>query len=411
MKRAKEKLGTDDIGIILEKYDGRAFGFASKNFYAEFLAAVHIAKNYEKYFSDLQFEQPSKHKIFEVPDYITLDALSRKFGIEKQTLAQLNPSLRQPILKSARRIPKGFRLRLPFEADVDYQTLYAQVPAADKHTAQVVDKYYRVEPGDNLSSIARQFGTTVAALMELNDITNPRLLRVGQLLELPESARPTLVADRSSEKAQESQGGGMKTIAQPAATLQPIAIDSLGQLLAMARNQAGNLDLPYGPQLPAVVDASTWEFVVDFDEPLKDEIIIQPEETIGHLAEWLNVTTQRLRYLNDLNFGESLQIGQRFKVDFSRTSPAEFHRKRLEFHRSLQEDFFSNYRIEGTTSYSIKHGDSIWDLCNRVLVVPYWLLARYNKNIDLNRLQPGQQITVPIVIPVQESAMVNQDAS
>jgi LysM repeat protein len=44
---------------------------------------------------------------------------------------------------------------------------------------------YRVKNGDTLSGIAKRFGTTVKALQDLNNITNPRLLRVGQILKLP----------------------------------------------------------------------------------------------------------------------------------------------------------------------------------------------------------------------------------
>lgn len=43
---------------------------------------------------------------------------------------------------------------------------------------------YRVKTGDTLSSIAARFGTTAAKLMALNHITDPKSLRVGQLLKL-----------------------------------------------------------------------------------------------------------------------------------------------------------------------------------------------------------------------------------
>jgi len=46
-------------------------------------------------------------------------------------------------------------------------------------------KTYRVKSGDTLSAIAAQFGTTVAILMSLNNITDPRTLQVGQVLKLP----------------------------------------------------------------------------------------------------------------------------------------------------------------------------------------------------------------------------------
>jgi LysM repeat protein len=44
---------------------------------------------------------------------------------------------------------------------------------------------YKVRSGDTLGGIASEFDTTVAVLQELNGIDNPRLLRVGQVLELP----------------------------------------------------------------------------------------------------------------------------------------------------------------------------------------------------------------------------------
>jgi LysM repeat protein len=44
---------------------------------------------------------------------------------------------------------------------------------------------YQVRSGDTLGGIAREFGTTVKALMELNGIEDARRLRVGQVLQLP----------------------------------------------------------------------------------------------------------------------------------------------------------------------------------------------------------------------------------
>ena len=44
---------------------------------------------------------------------------------------------------------------------------------------------YKVRGGDTLSGIATEFGTTVRALAELNDIDDPSRLRIGQELELP----------------------------------------------------------------------------------------------------------------------------------------------------------------------------------------------------------------------------------
>jgi len=54
--RAKRTVGTNDIGRLIREYDGPYFGFASKNFYAEFLAAVEVARDAETHFGPLQLD-------------------------------------------------------------------------------------------------------------------------------------------------------------------------------------------------------------------------------------------------------------------------------------------------------------------------------------------------------------------
>src|SRR5438034_11530856 len=49
MQRAQSEAGSE-IAKIIEQYRGPAFGYASMNFYSEFLAAVDVYNNYEQYF-------------------------------------------------------------------------------------------------------------------------------------------------------------------------------------------------------------------------------------------------------------------------------------------------------------------------------------------------------------------------
>ena len=49
----------NDFAQIVERYDGPAFGFASRNYYAQFLAAREIAVNPDRYFSEgIRYETP-----------------------------------------------------------------------------------------------------------------------------------------------------------------------------------------------------------------------------------------------------------------------------------------------------------------------------------------------------------------
>jgi len=58
MKRAQDQVGRDFVRIV-ETYDSPAFGFASRNYYAQFLAACEIANNPMQYFPyEVQYESP-----------------------------------------------------------------------------------------------------------------------------------------------------------------------------------------------------------------------------------------------------------------------------------------------------------------------------------------------------------------
>lgn len=77
---------------------------------------------------------------------------------------------------------------------------------------------YTVQSGDTLSGIASRYGTTVQALANLNGISNPNVIRVGQVLRLPSSTTP---------KPTETQGAWYYTV-QSGDSLWAIARDQLG---------------------------------------------------------------------------------------------------------------------------------------------------------------------------------------
>lgn len=58
-------------------------------------------------------------------------------------------------------------------------------PTASPNGSVASGRTYKVKKGDTLSGIAAKYGTTVKVLTELNNIKDPRLLRVGQILKLP----------------------------------------------------------------------------------------------------------------------------------------------------------------------------------------------------------------------------------
>jgi membrane-bound lytic murein transglycosylase D len=130
-----------------------------------------------------------------------------------------------------------------------------------------------------------------------------------------------------------------------------------------------------------------------------DRATVQAAETLGHFADWLEVRASDLRKLNKMRFAQPVVIGNRLKLDFSHVSAEEFEQRRLEYHQSLQDEFFEAFQVTGTEQHVLEAGESLWYLAQRKYRVPVWLLRQYNPDLDFAALTPGAPLVVPVVEP------------
>lgn len=192
MARAVRTLGTTDIGVIVDRYDGPAFGFASKNFYAEFLAALEVHSNHRKYFGNMPLDPPIDAVEIPLRHHVTVAAVTRCAGADLDTLKQLNPGVRPAALTGRRALPRGYEVRLPRRSADRFHSCYASLPASARTAAPPpaavaggrAGGTHRVAKGDTLSTIARRHGTSVDALRRANGIRG-NVIRVGQVLRIP----------------------------------------------------------------------------------------------------------------------------------------------------------------------------------------------------------------------------------
>ena len=126
-------------------------------------------------------------------------------------------------------------------------------------------------------------------------------------------------------------------------------------------------------------------------------IQVEVEETLGHYAEWLEVSAAEIRRLNGMKFRDPIRINEAIKIPIDRVTKEEFEEKRFEYHKELAEDFFASYRIEKVQIYTIKRGDNVWTLSKENFEVPLWLIRKFNTHLDFSTLQPSQELRVPII--------------
>ena len=188
MRRAVKKMGTDDIEVILREYDGRTFGFASRNFYVAFLAANEVDENVEKYFGSVTMDRPGSESVVTLEDYLAVETLEDLFGVSKDTLKKFNPALLSPVWNGTKYVPRGYELRMPVSGQHgEPHEILAQLSADRRFTAQTPDLHHKIERGESLSVIAARYGTSVSELVAMNGLQSRHRIRAGQVLNLPYS--------------------------------------------------------------------------------------------------------------------------------------------------------------------------------------------------------------------------------
>lgn len=191
MMRAKKAVG-DDFAQVVREYQSRSFGFASKNFYTEFLAARDVARKPDYFFAEnLQYEPPLAIEHVLLDRKVSAVQLAKTYNVSLKQLAALNPAWSQRAARGDIPLPAGIAVWVPSNASAETRSDVAfaaakapqldivTVPAATSRNVHIVRR------SETLYGIADRYELSVATLRELNDIpADSELVRVGQKLRV-----------------------------------------------------------------------------------------------------------------------------------------------------------------------------------------------------------------------------------
>jgi len=405
MLRAKETLGTEDIVTIVRRYNSRTFGFASRNFYVSFLAALDIDHNPDKYFGGVQKQGEAKFQVVPVPGYVSMATLEHVLHVQPEALRVLNPALLRPVWDGQLRVPRDYRLRLPMDGEQWTTELLAhQLNPHELYAGQPQPKRYKVQEGDTLARLADRYGVPIDTLARMNRLRVSAALRVGRTIELPEGATVQVASAAPVSPAAGGAAAGTADLgAVPAAVAQRESAEDAAAVATItvvasrdqpvSAAQAEALSPALGPGADIQQSADPTDYSVRTD----DSIRVAAEETLGHYADWLGVSAQHLRELNHMTMKKPVLVGHRLKLDFHKVSHDVFEQHRREYHQQLQAAYFAAHRISGTEIYIARPGDSLWTVTKRARQLPEWLLVQYNPDVDFSELRAGMQIVIPRV--------------
>jgi membrane-bound lytic murein transglycosylase D len=185
MLRAKKLKG--DFEVVFKKYRGRHFGFASRNFYSEFLAARDVAKNHRRYFGELVFNKPIRYRAIILEGYGSLKELADYLEVDLSMIRKLNPALRKTVFSGKKYVPKGYALRLPPRSDRIISGDPARIPKSLYKTQQKRSLFYLVRKGDTAAKIAQMHRVNLSDLIMANRLDSRATIYAGQNLRLPVS--------------------------------------------------------------------------------------------------------------------------------------------------------------------------------------------------------------------------------
>jgi membrane-bound lytic murein transglycosylase D len=384
VRRAMREYGDTAYVDILRKYDGRTFGFASRNFYVAFLAAKEVDQNVETYFPGLIADKPTNYSVATLVSYVSVPGLTTALGTTPPKLAQHNPALQATVWQESKYLPKGYELRFPADGlQQPLSQVLATLPAEVVFRKQLPDMFHRVARGDTLSQIAETYDTRVSTLVALNGLGSSHRIRAGQQLRLPAAGPAPVVV----------------TVAA-APRVEPVPATPEAEI-EVAEMMPGAMAGDLAASLPGTIETSLLSDPSDYSVAADKSIEVQALETLGHYGDWLEIKTQRLRDLNGLAFRTPVVVGQRIRLDLNTVDAKIFEERRIAYHRAQQDSFFRRHVISGVTEHTIEGGESIWILSLRKYDVPIWLFRQYNPGVDMHKVRPGTKIQIPLLTDVE----------
>ena len=164
-------------------------------------------------------------------------------------------------------------------------------------------KYYVVRSGDTLSKIASRFGTTTQELVKLNDISNPNLIYVGEILKIP--VINSVKSGASSKQYQSTY------VVQNGDTLSKIAsrFDTTVQYLARI-NGIKNPNLIYTGQVLKIESSGSSVQ----GSSTTSTYVVRAGDTLSSIALRFDTTVNNLIDLNDIANPNLIYVGQVLKI-------------------------------------------------------------------------------------------------
>lgn len=295
----------------------------------------------------------------------TLSGIASNHSTTVQTLTQLN-HLANPNL-----IYVGQRL-LVRQASASTNTFSGQT---SQNTSSTSATTYTVKSGDTLSGIANQFSTTTSTLTKLNQLTNPNLIYVGQVLKLKATTTSTTTKTSSNTTSTSAStytvksGDTLSSIAtshnttyEKLATLNNLTNPNLiyvGQTLKLANSSSS----------PAKTSTTTKATTT------QGTYTVKSGDTLSGIASAHGTSYEALAKVNGISNPNMIYVGQTLKLSGTTTS-----------------NVTTKTSTTASGAYTVTSGDTLYGIATK-LGVNWQQLALQNNISQPYTIYVGQKLS------------------
>lgn len=269
LARALDEVHGTTLGDVIERYRGKRFGFASSNFYAEFLAASDVEREYRRHFGEITREPPLVFETVAIHDYVPFATLRKLCGTDEAEFQRLNPAYRPEVVDGRLYVPPGHSIRVPQGAAQRFQLAYETLTPEQRFDHQ--RQFYLTHVlarGESVGKLAQRYGVSTRQILAVNGLASANRVRAGQSLKIP-------------------------------------ARDAAESLLAAATPQVG------APVRSVKVNAAQ----VSAGQAARVRTHrVKSGQTLGALAKRYQTTIRSLRELNGIGETDVLKVGSTIKV-------------------------------------------------------------------------------------------------
>lgn len=245
--------------------------------------------------------------------------------------------------------------------------------------------YYTVQSGDTLSGIALKFSTTSSKLAQLNSISNPNLIYVGQRLLVNQSSNSNSSSSgQSSSTTTNTEASAASYTVKSGDTLSGIASrynTTVNQIVSL--NQLSNPNLIYVGQVLKLKNSQTTNSSSSSSSTATTTAgtyTVKAGDTLSAIASRYSTSSSTLASLNSLSNPNLIYVGQVLKVSSNAST-------------SSSTSSSANSTVTTAASYTVKAGDTLSAIAAKYGTT-YQALASTNSISNPNDIYVGQVIKV-----------------